>query len=253
MSYILEALKKVEQRREQEDASKPPTFSAERAEERKKIAVWPYVVAAALLLNAGLALWLFGPWKPHGGEPSLSALPVEPPSAPSARSEEGIAKPPAVAAEIVKNEGTPSRDAERKATPRAGRKEAAEAVPPKVRDKGEEERASLVPIPKEPASPAQVPEEVQVLVEKSPVPAAPAGKVVALSDLPPSVRSSLPEFKVSGHAYGPDAQTRVVRINEKILQEGQELSPGLKVEEIVPDGIILSYGGYRFRIPAKVN
>jgi general secretion pathway protein B len=73
-------------------------------------------------------------------------------------------------------------------------------------------------------------------------------RVYSLSDLPAEVRSGLPEFKISGHAYSPEAQTRVVRINEKILQEGQELSPGLKVEEIVPNGVVLSHKTYRFRV-----
>jgi hypothetical protein len=40
----------------------------------------------------------------------------------------------------------------------------------------------------------------------------------------------------------------VTRINEKILQEGQELAPGLKLVEIVPDGVIFGYRGYRFRV-----
>jgi len=76
----------------------------------------------------------------------------------------------------------------------------------------------------------------------------PAGLVLQVSELPSAVRSALPQFRISGHAYSPEPQTRVARINEKILQEGQELAPGLRLEEIVPDGVIFGYRGYRFRV-----
>jgi len=117
-----------------------------------------------------------------------------------------------------------------------------QALPPRQK----ETAVFVVPAaPKPPAAPeaAAVPES---RVEK-PQPPAP-DKVLALAELPLAIRNALPEFKISGHAYTPEPQTRVVRINEKILQEGQELSPGLRVEEIVQGGIIMSYGGYRFRI-----
>jgi general secretion pathway protein B len=63
----------------------------------------------------------------------------------------------------------------------------------------------------------------------------------------------LPVFNVSGHAYSPEPGSRVARINDQILQEGQSLAPGLKVEEITPGGIVLSYQGYRFQININTN
>ena len=74
------------------------------------------------------------------------------------------------------------------------------------------------------------------------------GRVLALRELPPAVKQTLPEFRVSGHAYGPEPSSRVVRINEQILQEGQSLAPGLRVEEITPNGVILDRQGFRFQI-----
>jgi general secretion pathway protein B len=87
--------------------------------------------------------------------------------------------------------------------------------------------------------------------EKGPTPL--TEKIFSLSELPPAVRNALPEFRISGHAYSPDRQNRVARVNDKILQEGQELTPGLKVEEIVPDGIIFNYQSYRFRVGTNEN
>jgi hypothetical protein len=45
----------------------------------------------------------------------------------------------------------------------------------------------------------------------------------------------------------------VTRINEKILQEGQELTPGLRLEEIVPEGVIFGFRGYRFRVDLSAS
>jgi hypothetical protein len=32
-----------------------------------------------------------------------------------------------------------------------------------------------------------------------------------------------------------------------MLQEGEDLAPGIRLEQITPDGMIFSYKGYRFR------
>ena len=64
MSYILEGLKKLEQKRKQEE--KPPhllTFQVDSAEKPARSSMWPYVLVAVLLLNAGVMIWWIGPWQ----------------------------------------------------------------------------------------------------------------------------------------------------------------------------------------------
>ena len=39
----------------------------------------------------------------------------------------------------------------------------------------------------------------------------------------------------------------IVSINSRMLKEGESLAPGLRLEQITPDGVILSYKGYRFQ------
>ena len=39
---------------------------------------------------------------------------------------------------------------------------------------------------------------------------------------------------------------RLVGINDRMLREGDSVEPGLVLEQITPDGMILSYKGYRF-------
>ena len=61
MSYILEGLKKLEQKRKQEE--KPPhllTFQGDSAEKPARSSMWPYVLVAVLLLNAGVMIWWIG-------------------------------------------------------------------------------------------------------------------------------------------------------------------------------------------------
>ena len=64
MSYILEGLKKLEQKRKQEE--KPPhllTFQGDSTEKPARPSMWPYVLVAVLLLNAGVMIWWIGPWR----------------------------------------------------------------------------------------------------------------------------------------------------------------------------------------------
>ena len=40
----------------------------------------------------------------------------------------------------------------------------------------------------------------------------------------------------------------MVRVNEHMMREGQDLTDGVKLEEITRDGIILRYQKYRFYV-----
>ncbi len=75
MSYILEALKKIDQKREQKDQTKSLTFLGTVVPEAKKRPRWVYPVIAALLLNAGVMIWWIGPWRSDKKE-----TPAKPPA-----------------------------------------------------------------------------------------------------------------------------------------------------------------------------
>ncbi len=47
--------------------------------------------------------------------------------------------------------------------------------------------------------------------------------------------------------YSEKPAERMVNINGRTTREGQEVSDGLKLEEITPDGAIFSFKGYRFQ------
>lgn len=221
MSYILEALKKVEQKGKHGGMPKLLSYPGEAGPRGRKRTLWPYVLSAALLLNAGAIFWWIGSRSgtPH---PALQAPAVHP---------------------AVHSQPSPVP-----AAPRAERTE--QSRPSNVKELPEEKRTASTSAPKTRPAPAATTVQPQAQAEKKP---APPGRVLSLNELPASVKSSLPAFKVSGHAYSPDPALRVTRINDQILQEGHSLAPGLKVEEIIPYGVVLSYQGYRFEVGINAN
>lgn len=64
--------------------------------------------------------------------------------------------------------------------------------------------------------------------------------------LPPDVRERLPAFLMSAHVYSKDPGKRFVLINTLKLREKERGREGITVEEILPDGAVLSYEGHRF-------
>ncbi len=253
MSYILEALKKLEQKREREETPRLLTFSPGSEEARKKRLVWPYILAAVLLLNALVMIW----WM-NGREPEKGTAPADHAAAGIKEAGQPVAAGPAAAggAGVTTPQAAVAR-------PEAGRAPAASqpAVNQMVVTGGKEAppaeagRSDAAAVVAPPAAPSFSQPRA---AEKERLPGRQeggrergrkaAGRVFEIGELPPAVRAALPEFKISGHAYSPDRQTRVVRINEKILQEGQELAPGLLLNEIVPDGVIFAFQGYLIRV-----
>jgi general secretion pathway protein B len=64
--------------------------------------------------------------------------------------------------------------------------------------------------------------------------------------LPPDVRERLPAFLMSAHVYSKDPAKRWVLINSLRVREKERSREGVAVEEILPDGAVLSYEGHRF-------
>ena len=72
-------------------------------------------------------------------------------------------------------------------------------------------------------------------------------KVVPLAELPLTIQQEIPAMTIPLHAYSSKPRDRLVSINDRMLREGESLTPGLRLEQITPDGLIFSYKGYRFR------
>ncbi len=72
-----------------------------------------------------------------------------------------------------------------------------------------------------------------------------------MAQLPASIQQEIPKISISGLVYSDDSQGRLVGINDQLLREGEYPAPGLKLEQITPDGVIFSYKKYRFRRDAQ--
>jgi general secretion pathway protein B len=232
MSYIFEALKKLEQKRQREGVSRLLMVTGGVAPERKKWPIWAIpVLSALLLLNAGIMIWWVHPWTPPE-----KLTPTQPPVVDEKRASEV----PATTPQRPEEQERPT-DAKEVAKPKA----ASVPVSPVVR----KEAPNISRTEHAPAARSASPEP-QVRSEK---PATTDGRVLDLKQLPPAIRSGLPDFKISAHYYTPEPQSRFTKINEQTLREGQALAPDLKLEEITPDGVVLSHKGYRFHVGISEN
>jgi general secretion pathway protein B len=70
--------------------------------------------------------------------------------------------------------------------------------------------------------------------------------LVRFGELPVPVQEEIPKLKIGAHAYSSEPRNRLVSIDDRVLHEGDEVAPGLKLERITPEGLIMTYKGYRF-------
>ena len=64
--------------------------------------------------------------------------------------------------------------------------------------------------------------------------------------LTPAQEAELPAFMLTVHVYVPDKSQRFVLINGMKYREGDKTRENLKVEQILPDGTVLSFQGNPF-------
>uniref|UniRef100_UPI00258F035C general secretion pathway protein GspB n=1 Tax=uncultured Hydrogenophaga sp. TaxID=199683 RepID=UPI00258F035C len=84
----------------------------------------------------------------------------------------------------------------------------------------------------------------------APVPATTSeAQLPRVSDLNPTARAALPPLKVSGTTYASNPALRMLIVDGQVLQEGQDIAPGLKLESIGPRGAVIVHQGQRLRLP----
>jgi general secretion pathway protein B len=67
-------------------------------------------------------------------------------------------------------------------------------------------------------------------------------------DLPQAFRNNLDLPRLDVHVYSENPQGRFIMVDLKKYREGQTLPNGMVLEEILPDGMVMSYQGERFRV-----
>lgn len=225
MSYILEALKKAEQKRSRGELPdlQSVTGAPSTASPKSGGLVWKRLLVLALLGNILI-------FSIYGGfiriEPSRQVI--------------------ADAAGSVKDETRGGESGE-------GKGRADKAVPSTMKAPFPPSASTRNPEKgevrgKEPKA-MEEQELPRVVREKPPVVAPAAGQVNLYEKLPTAVQAGIPKMTMTLHFYVSDAAARMVRINGRNLREGEGLNEGVKIAEITPQGVVFESAGYRFEVP----
>ena len=281
MSFILDALKKLEQKRQQYSVPNLSTVHTPNLHKPGKRPVWPYLLLIALLLNAGiLAVWL-RPWGPGvqdtntastmtyipdttASEPA-SAVPE---STVSATSPSEIIENPPLAkiksntqSDIINPDQSPELSEEPAESLKADI-ESEDSGPSIAQPTDGKVTASLelTPSISELASLRQIIKQEQELAGSNispedvsrtePDETIPEKEILELSELPLDIRTEIPDISIFGHIYSSTPSSRLANINGSIVREGETVTGKLKVKEITVNGIIFDYMGLHFRIRA---
>jgi general secretion pathway protein B len=267
MSYILDALKKLEKKRHHGSVPDLLTLQDLMAQEPKKRPLWPYLFLIVLLLNAVILVWWLSPWQSknaemvaqptaviqHESRASGSAHEVTDIRAQEAASSHDIGKTinPVLKPEtsVAKTDKTRVKVAQQNQRVQAkdDLEENLSDRPAQTTDMSRQRESSPIVSKQTPAAnyfsdKQQNSTHNSTLAEQ---------RIFNLNDLPSSVQQSLPPFTISVFIYSEDPNYRMVKINGQMLREGQDLTNGLKLKEITPDGVIFSYQNYRFRVGLK--
>ena len=226
MSYILEAIKKLEQKRQQEGSPGVLTLQTGITDAPRKRVIWPYVAAGLILLNGVTVLSLMWAIPRRHAEPPVKTSPASIPAESkelqqiTSQKQAPLASEKAVKAETIAAVSNPNTKAAE--PPPAQTTRAVPSKPDKVVNQS----------PAKPARPAK------------PVP--PTGKAAATQHLPENLKASLPDLKMTVHSWDEQSRSRFAIINNKNLKEGDYIIPELKVEHITQNGAILNYQGHTF-------
>ena len=230
MSYILDALKKSDQERQQGSSphlyslhsNAPPRRNATPFYQRRGL----WLVLGGLLLS-GICLGIF--WLVN-----RDSVPLNPP-VPHEASSDGKITQPAVQKPTGKEAPMHTPQESRRITATAA--DTKDNSVPQVIIKENNVVLRSVPL-KEKTSP---PPEMVPTTGKT-------ASVARLQDLPADIRATVPELKFAGHTYSKDPAQRMIIVNGQILREGAMISAGTRLAQITWDGVIIDFQGNRFLV-----
>ena len=271
MSYILDALIKSEQQRLQGEA--PLLVSTQLSSNvRKQPALLVYGLVAAILICAGIFIGWLRPWQQDETEAVKSATTLTQDEIKQPQStSEPLPKPGLLPPQPEKAKKPELALPEQKTIPttklasRADRMEQDVPEPSNI-------SAKVAAMPRKSQTSTAVPQVPEQIVDEAATPAMEKStppslesngtngtvdetaqeqkqeqRIVAMTELPLAIQQEIPKMSISGHAYSTVPKERIVGINDRLLQEGEYLSPGLRLEQITADGLVFSYKKYLFR------
>lgn len=236
MSYILDALKRADAERERGHipglhSRSAPTLDRQASDQRKR---WrpAVLVAGVLLVLAGVFLWWWlsaAPEAPQavaaadpGTVTPAAAVPAEPSPPPIATADSTLPALPILAPEPPR----PPRPVAPVGTPAAPSPATSAAA----------------------SASASAPVGTTSAPTPAPAAVAAAAPIKAFAELSAAERARLPAVNVSGSTYSQNPAHRMLIANGKVVQEGADIAPGLRLETIEPRSAVLNHQGLRYRI-----
>jgi len=72
-----------------------------------------------------------------------------------------------------------------------------------------------------------------------------------LQELSAAMQAEIPSLKLAGHTYALEPYQRLIIINGRILREGDLIAPDLRLLEITWKGVTIDFKGTRFRVDTE--
>ncbi|MCX7172120.1 MAG: general secretion pathway protein GspB, partial [Proteobacteria bacterium] len=242
-----DALRKSDQQRQR--SVTPTLMSAQvpAAGARQPALFW-YGLLAAALLGAGILIGWLQQGQVEPAPPVIQASAHRPPET----SVQQFAPPPSPPAAVPETIRKPEiKQAQRE--PVAAVSSSVSNIVPAAQAPAvaatQAETSAKPPVLPSPAAAAPVPPMAPKHEEASDAARNPV--VMTMAELPPLIQQELPKLAVLAHSYSSKPKARFVFINDRMVHEEESPAPGLKLEQITPDGMIFSYKGYRFRRAAN--
>ena len=228
MSYILEALKKADQKRE--FGAVPGLATPHEVDHPKsRSSRWLWVIVALLSVNVVVVALLLV--KRDAEAPGLAQATPE--------WQQAVAGGPLVQTDRQDREDRPGP------APTPGRT----SLP---QDKQKFSTGELAASPKPLNSPNSEPslqQEDSVGMRPESVSAAnDRSQLQSWYELPQEFRMRLSLPRLDLHVYSEDPQNRFILVDLKKYREGETLESGMLLEEILPEGIVMRYRGERFMV-----
>ena len=284
MSFILDALKKSESDRQRQ--SGPALFEVKIAPPKARFPAWAVALVVLLGINLIIVAWLLlRPSHAHGvaatteAAPAAAAMPAAGAAAASVNSQRMA--PPAATTPVALTGSTPV-SANGVAGPPTAPVNTAANVPapystspaaPAGPAEGMPGTAGHIP-PNTGATPASVAQETGAAGAEPPPAAAnpddyapatePGGSVfkahvrrgtesgyMLYQDAALVPGANLPQLRLDLHVYAARPQDRFALVNMHRLHEGDSLPEGVRVESIIPDGVVMSHNGTKFLLPRE--
>ena len=209
MSYVLDALRKSEHERQRASGQTSSILYPVMVEQNRMVWLWPAMLAGVILVVVvTVIIWWMGPRTPAANAANTAEKSAVTVAAP----------PPAI--------------------------QTRELVTQKIPKRIISKPVSLATAPaKQFTAPPQKKSGIPAKTNEQPVPIATAVDKTEPSEDP---LKGLPPLVISGYMHDEQVGS-VAIINDKLVHEGEEVAPGLRLEKILGDGAIFNYKGYQFR------